>query len=85
MTRYLISFDDGAMTFPEEDLPAVAKAAHAVLEEAKKHRRDGRRRPDPGENRVPRRILDHRRAVTREGAGVGCQVRRRLPLRSRGP
>ena len=21
MTRYLISFDDGAMTFPEEDLP----------------------------------------------------------------
>jgi hypothetical protein len=28
MTRYLISFDDGAMTFPEEDLPDVAKAAH---------------------------------------------------------
>jgi len=27
MTRYLISFDDGAMTFPEEDLPDVAKAA----------------------------------------------------------
>jgi hypothetical protein len=34
MTRYLISFDDGAMTFPEEDLPDVAKAAHAVVEEA---------------------------------------------------
>lgn len=35
MPRYLISFDDGAMTFPEEDLPAVADAAHAVLREAK--------------------------------------------------
>jgi hypothetical protein len=27
MTRYLISFDDGATTFPDEDLPDVAKAA----------------------------------------------------------
>jgi hypothetical protein len=35
MTRYLISFDDGSMTFPDEDLPAVAEAAHAVLREAK--------------------------------------------------
>jgi hypothetical protein len=35
MTRYLISFDDGAMTFPEEDLPDVADAAHAVVREAK--------------------------------------------------
>ena len=34
MTRYLISFDDGAMTFPDEDLPAVADAAHAVVREA---------------------------------------------------
>ena len=34
MTRYLISFDDGAMTFPEEELPAVADAAHAVAREA---------------------------------------------------
>jgi hypothetical protein len=34
MTRYLISFDDGWMTFPEEDLPAVAKAAQAVIQEA---------------------------------------------------
>jgi hypothetical protein len=34
MTRYLISFDDGAMTFPEADLPAVAEAAHAVVREA---------------------------------------------------
>ena len=34
MTRYLISFDDGAMTFPEEELPDVAVAAHAVVREA---------------------------------------------------
>jgi len=34
MTRYLISFDDGAMTFPEEELPDVAKAAQAVVQEA---------------------------------------------------
>src|SRR3954454_13505748 len=34
MTRYLISFDDGAMDFPEEDLPDVAKAAHEVVQEA---------------------------------------------------
>jgi len=35
MTQYLISFDDGAMTFPAEDLPDVAKAAHEVVQEAK--------------------------------------------------
>ena len=34
MTRYLILFDDGDMTFPEEDLPDVAKAARAVAQEA---------------------------------------------------
>ena len=34
MTRYLISFDDGAMTFPEEELPDVAEAAHEVVREA---------------------------------------------------
>ena len=34
MARYLISFDDGAMTFPAEDLPDVGKAAHAVVDEA---------------------------------------------------
>ena len=34
MTRYLISFDDGAMTFHEEELPDVGKAAHAVVREA---------------------------------------------------
>lgn len=35
MTRYLISFDDGWMVFPEEDLPDVSKAAHAVITEAR--------------------------------------------------
>ena len=35
MTRYLISFNDGDMTFPDEDLPEVAKAARVVVQEAK--------------------------------------------------
>ncbi len=35
MTRYLISFDDGAMTFPAAELPAVAEASHKVVQEAK--------------------------------------------------
>jgi hypothetical protein len=34
VSRYLISFDEGAMTFPEEDLPAVAAAARAVVQDA---------------------------------------------------
>ncbi len=34
MTRYLISFDDGWMNFPEEELPDVAKAATEVVREA---------------------------------------------------
>ena len=35
MTRYLFSFDDGTMIFPDEDLPDVAAAAHKVVDEAK--------------------------------------------------
>ena len=36
MPRYLISFDDGSMDhIPQEDLPAVGDAAHAVAREAK--------------------------------------------------
>jgi hypothetical protein len=31
MTQYLISLDDGAMTFPEEEMPDVTKAAHEVV------------------------------------------------------
>jgi hypothetical protein len=35
MTQYLISFDAGAMDhIPDEDIPAVSKAAHAVIQEA---------------------------------------------------
>ena len=34
MTRHLISFDDGAMVIPEQDLPAVGEAAHAVVKAA---------------------------------------------------
>jgi hypothetical protein len=35
MTRYLISFNDGAMDhIPDEAVPAVGKAAHAVMQEA---------------------------------------------------
>jgi hypothetical protein len=35
MTRYLISFDAHAMDhIPEEDMPAVAEASHAVVYEA---------------------------------------------------
>jgi hypothetical protein len=34
MTRYLISFDDGAMNFPEADLPDVARDALKVVQEA---------------------------------------------------
>ena len=35
MARYLISFNDGDMTFPEKDLPDVAQAARAVVQEAR--------------------------------------------------
>ncbi|MCY0918464.1 MULTISPECIES: YciI family protein [unclassified Streptomyces] len=35
MPRYLISFDDGAMTFPDEDLPALVEASHRVVREAR--------------------------------------------------
>jgi hypothetical protein len=35
MTRYLISFDQGAMDhIPDEEGPAVGEAAHAVVQEA---------------------------------------------------
>ena len=97
MTRYLISFDAHAMDhIPDEDMPAVAEASHAVVDEAM----------DAGvwvfggglENRkasivatdgtvtdgaYPQAIgglsvVDD--ALTRGGAEVGCQDRRRVPL-----
>ncbi|MFT4468536.1 YciI family protein [Arthrobacter sulfonylureivorans] len=35
MTKYLISFPSAAMDVPEEELPAVSDASHAVVQEAK--------------------------------------------------
>lgn len=36
VTRYLISFDDGAMAhIPDDEWPAVGEAAHAVVRQAK--------------------------------------------------
>lgn len=35
MTEYLIAFDDGDMVIPPGELPDVAKAAHAVIQEAR--------------------------------------------------
>jgi hypothetical protein len=35
MPRYLISFNDGWMDFPEEEFPAVAKAARELVREAR--------------------------------------------------
>jgi hypothetical protein len=36
MAKYLISFPGWAMDVPDEEMPAVAEAAHAVIREAKK-------------------------------------------------
>jgi hypothetical protein len=102
MPRYLISFDAHALDhIPDEDMPAVARAAHEVVSEAMNAGvwvfggglenqkasivatdRDGHGRPVPGGDR---RVLCRRRALTGGGAAVGCQERRRLPLRARSP
>ena len=34
MARYLVPFDDGAKTVPEEELPAVTRAGRTVAHEA---------------------------------------------------
>jgi hypothetical protein len=34
MTRYLISFDDGTMTIPDDELPDVVKAGHELVRAA---------------------------------------------------
>jgi hypothetical protein len=92
------------MTLPEEELPDVAAAARAVVQEATdggvwvfggglhSHEEVSVLATDgmvtdgpPREKGVHRRILGPRRALTRGGAGEGCQDRRRLPLSSRGP
>jgi hypothetical protein len=102
MTQYLISFSAHAMDhLPDEDMAAVGKAAHAVVQEAVNTgvfvcaggledqrasivATDGTvtEGPLPGGHR---RTHGHRRALTRGGAGMGCQNRRRLPLRARSP
>jgi len=103
MTRYLISFDDGAMTFPEEDAPDVGKAAHAVVQEAQDAGvwvfGGGLEHQDPSVVATDGTVTDgpypeskeHLGGfavvdvpLTRGGAGVGCQDRRRLPLCARG-
>jgi Ni,Fe-hydrogenase III component G len=52
MTKYLVSFDDGAMTFPEEEPPAVAEAAPVAVREAEAVRTVGIR---PSGSPTPRR------------------------------
>jgi hypothetical protein len=34
MTRYLLSFDDGTMIIPDDEMEAVGRAAHEVVQEA---------------------------------------------------
>jgi len=36
MTRYLISFDDGTMIVPDEDMGDVGRAAHEVVRQAQR-------------------------------------------------
>jgi hypothetical protein len=36
MTRYLLSFDDGTMIIPDEEMDAVGRAAHEVVREAQR-------------------------------------------------
>jgi len=103
MTRYLISFDDGAMTFPEEQLPDVDKAAHAVtrdaqdagvwvfagglypVEEVSVVTTDGMVTDGP-ESKAYMGGLTIIDVPSREEAlEWAAKVRRRLPLRPRGP
>ncbi|MCC7024944.1 MAG: hypothetical protein IT338_19090 [Thermomicrobiales bacterium] len=35
MKRFLISFDDGTMIIPEDEMPEVGEASHQVVREAK--------------------------------------------------
>ena len=96
MTRYLISFDEDAMDhIPEEEMPAVADAAHAVISEAQAAgvwifaggMDEG---VDPvtvaGDGHRHRRRPpvrghhDPRRAVSRRGVELGREDRHRLPL-----
>ena len=101
MTRYLISFDAHAMDhIPDEDMPAVANASLAVVQEAinagvwvfggglENQKASIVATDGTVIDGVPgghRRTLCRRRALARGGAEVGCQDRRRLSLRARSP
>jgi hypothetical protein len=63
MPRYLISFNDGDMQLPPEELPAVGAAAHAVVHAAR----------DAGVLVFAGGLLDPRetRRVTADGAASG--------------
>ena len=101
MPRYLISFDAHAMDhIPDDDMPAVAEAAHEVVEEALNAgvwvfggglenqkasivATDGTITDGPYPEAIGGFcVVD---VPSREDAGVGCQERRRLPLRARSP
>ena len=92
MTRYLISFDAHAMDhIPDEDMPAVAKASHEVVQEAVnagvwvfggglENQRASIVATDGTvtDGPYPEAIGGfscRRRALTRGGAEVGCQER----------
>ena len=97
MTWYLISFGAHAMDhIPDEDMPVVAKAAHAAAQEAVNVSvfvcagglEDERASIvaidgtviDGPYPEAIRRAHGRRGALTRGGDEVGCQDRRRLPL-----
>jgi len=95
MTQYLISFGAHAMDhIPDQDAPAVARAAHAAVQEAINA---GVYVSAGGLENQPASIVATDGAVTdgpypeaiggftRGGAAVGCQDCRCLPLRARGP
>ena len=102
MTQYLISFSAHAMDhLPDEDMAAVAKAAHVVVQEAVNTGvfvcaggLEGQRASIVAtdgtvtEGPYPE-VIGGLTVVdvpsTRGGAGMGCQDRRRLPLRARSP
>ena len=103
MTKYMILFDDGDMTFPREELPDVAKAAHAVEQEAMRAGvwvfSAGLEHQDPSVVATDGTVTDGPYPESKEHIGgfaivdvpsreealdVGCQDRRRLPVRATG-
>src|SRR5438105_7368314 len=77
MKRFLISFDEGDMRFPANELQVVS-------DDDGFHRRCGYRAA-AGQDAVPRRLLDPRGRFARGCARVGGEDRGRLPLRAGSP